>query len=98
MDKRVLASLGIMSVMSLSQVNSEALNHIVAGLSILQLLKLLITGSVLIDFMKFEGWKEKIPFYLLKCEKHGYQLSYPSGFDRLLVCPKCIKEKYNQLK
>jgi hypothetical protein len=98
MDKHVLTSLGIISVMSLSQVNPEALNHVVAGLSILQLLRLLITGSVLIDWMKFEGWKEKMPFYLIKCENHGYQLSYPSGFNKLLICPKCIKEKYNQLK
>jgi hypothetical protein len=92
MDKHVLSRLKILSVMSLSQINVEALNNIVAGLSLLQVLRLLIIGSVLIDWMKLDGWKDKIPFYLIKCPKHGYQLSYPSGYYRSLVCPKCIYE------
>ena len=92
MDKQVLAKLGIISVMSLSQLNTEALNGIVAGLNIIQVLRLIILGSVFVDWMKFDGWKEKIPFYLIKCPKHGYQLCYPSGYNRSLVCPKCISD------
>jgi len=93
MDKQVLAKLGIISVMSLSQVNADALDHLVAGLSILQVARLVLLGSVLIDWLKLDGWKEKIPFYLIKCQRHGYQLSYPSGYNGSLVCPKCIREK-----
>ena len=95
MDKHVLSSLGILSVVSLSQINTDALDTIVAGLNIIQILKLIILGSVLIDWMKLDGWKDKIPFYLIKCPKHGYQISYPSGYSGSLVCPKCIIEIQN---
>ena len=47
-------------------------------------------GFVLIDWMKLDGWKEEIPFYLIKCPIHRYQISYPSGFKGTLSCPKCI--------
>jgi hypothetical protein len=92
MDKQILTKLGIISVMSLSQVNADALNNIVAGLNIIQVLRLVMMGSVLIDWMKLDGWREKIPFYLIKCPKHGYELSYPSGYKGSLICPKCISE------
>ena len=43
------------------------------------------------DFMK-EGWKGELPFYLIRCRKHGYVLTYPHGFDERLECPKCLEE------
>lgn len=92
MDKRLLASLGIMSLLSIEQLSPDIIHQIVAGLSLLQFITLVVKGSVLIDWMRFEGWRDKIPFYLIKCEKHGYQLSYPSGFMRKLICPKCIMD------
>ena len=92
MDKKLLAGFGLMSVMNLHQINSDTVMQIVANLSLLQLLTLIISGSVFIDWLRLEGWKDKIPFYLIKCEKHGFQLSYPSGYSRELVCPKCLKE------
>jgi hypothetical protein len=92
MDKHVLSRLGLISVMSLSQINQNSLDQVVAGLSFFQILRLILMGSVLIDWMKFDGWRDKIPFYLIKCPIHGYQLSYPSGYHEALICPKCIIE------
>jgi hypothetical protein len=91
MDKKLIASLGLVSALTLHQVSPEIINQIVAGLSLVKLATLMINGSVLIDLLKFEGWKDKLPFYLIKCEKHGYQLSYPTGFMNSLLCPKCIQ-------
>ena len=92
MDKKLLAGLGLMSAMSLNQVNPETIMNIVASLSLLQFLTLLLRGSVFLDRIRLEGWREKIPFYIIKCKEHSYQLSYPSGYSKTLVCPKCIKE------
>ena len=92
MDKKLLAGFGLMSVMNLHQINSDTVMQIVAGLSLLQLITLIVRGSVFIDWLRLEGWKDKIPFYLIKCEKHGFQLSYPSGYSREIVCPNCLKE------
>jgi hypothetical protein len=94
MDRSLLAQLGIISVITLQQINTETIQQIISNLNLLQFITLLVTGSVLIDWMKLEGWKDKIPFYLVKCPKHGYQLSYPSGFKKMLTCPKCIKDNY----
>lgn len=92
MDSRILASLGIISALTLQQVNPDVIHQIIVGLSLLQFITLIIKGSVLVDWIKLEGWRDKIPFYLIKCKKHGYQLNYPSGFNKVLICPKCIKE------
>jgi hypothetical protein len=91
MDKRLLAGLSLMSAFSLRQLDPNLINQIVADISLTQYLTLLITGSVLLDWLKCAGWKDKIPFYLIKCEKHGYQLSYPSGYGMKLFCPKCVE-------
>ncbi len=79
-----------MSALTLRQFSPDIILQIVAGLSLLQFITLIIKGSVLVDWLKFEGWRDKLPFYLIKCEKHGYQLSYPSGYMKTLFCPKCI--------
>jgi hypothetical protein len=96
MDKKLIASFGLVSALTLHQISPEIVNQLVAGLSLVQLATLMINGSVLIDLLKFEGWKEKLPFYLIKCEKHGYQLSYPSGYMKSLLCPKCIENQTSQ--
>jgi hypothetical protein len=90
MNSKLLAGLGLMSVMSLSQVNAETMLTIVSSLSLLQFLILKIRGSVLIDWVRFEGWKKSLPFYVLRCPIHGYQLSYPNGYNDILICPKCV--------
>ena len=90
MDSKLLAGLGLVSVMSLHQVNADTMLTIISSLSLLQLLMLKIRGSVLIDRVRLEGWKRNLPFYVIKCPKHGYQLSYPNGYNDVLICPKCV--------
>jgi hypothetical protein len=92
MNEKLLASLGMLSVIGLQQINAEYLLNIVSGLSFFQLLMLMIQGSVLIANLKLDGWRDKIPIYLFKCEKHGYQLTYPQGHMMRIMCPKCAKE------
>jgi hypothetical protein len=90
MDSKLMAGLGLMSALSLNQINAETMLAIVSSLSLLQLLILRIRGSVFVDWVSFEGWKRKLPFYVIRCPKHGYQISYPSGYDEVLICPKCL--------
>lgn len=91
MDRRLLTGFGVMGALTLQQLSPDTIHQIVAGLSLFQFITLLISGSVLLDWLKFEGWRKKIPVYVIKCEKHGYQLSYPSGYMKTLFCPKCIQ-------
>jgi hypothetical protein len=93
MDSKVLAGLGLMSIMSLNQINAETILMIVSSLSLLQFLSLTIRGSLFIDWVRFEGWKGKLPLYIIKCPIHGYQLTYPNGHSESLVCPKCVKSR-----
>jgi hypothetical protein len=95
MDEKLLASLGLLSVISLQQINPENILNIVSGLNIFQLLILMIQGSVLIANLKLEGWRDKMPLYLYKCKEHGYQLTYPQGHMMIIRCPKCAQELIN---
>ena len=90
MKKEMLASVGLLSAMNLYQINPEMLLMIMSSLSILQFLTLMLRGSVLLDWIRLQNWREKMPIYLMKCEKHGFQLTYPSGFQGRLVCPVCV--------
>jgi hypothetical protein len=90
MERKILAGLGLVSTISLTSLNAETILKIISNLNLFQLIILGITGSVLIDRISFDGWKSKLPFYILKCPKHGYQISYPSGFNEALICPKCL--------
>jgi hypothetical protein len=92
MNEKLLASLGLLSVISLQQINAENILNIVSGLSFFQRIILMFLGSVLIANLKLDGWRDKIPIYLFKCEKHGYQLTYPQGHMMIIRCPKCAKE------
>jgi len=87
---RLLIGLGITSALSMNQINAETILIIVSSLSLLQLVVLKIRGYVLIDWVRLESWKGKLPFYIIKCNKHGYQLSYPVSYSEVLLCPKCI--------
>jgi hypothetical protein len=94
MDDKLKASLGLISAFSFMQASPEGLLHLIAGLSFLQTILLLITGSIFIGKVSFEGWASKTPVYLVKCREHGYQLTYPQGHMANLVCPKCALKVY----
>jgi hypothetical protein len=85
-----IPALSLIDPKNLLQVNSDLILEILSALNPLQIITLAIRGSILVDWLSFDGWKGKLPFYIINCSKHGYQLSYPSGFHETLVCPKCL--------
>ena len=91
MNEKLVASIEILNRISFHQINAEHLLNVVSSLTFFQLAILMITGSILITNIRFEGWLDKLPLYLFKCEKHGYQLSYPHGFKKNLRCQKCAQ-------
>jgi len=63
------------------------------NLSLLQRMALKINGYVYLFHARKEGWKGKLPFYLVRCKKHGiYYLDYPHGYRGYFNCPKCWEE------
>jgi hypothetical protein len=95
LDHKFLAKIGLISVMSLNQIKPETMLMIISSLSLLQFLMLKISGSVFLDRLSLSGWKKSLPFYIIRCPIHGYQLSYPSGYNHILLCPKCVGSKIN---
>ena len=61
-------------------------------ISLLNRLKLRLTGYVYVEDRIKPGWTEPLPFYLIKCPVHGYVESYPHGYEKKIVCPKCLEE------
>jgi hypothetical protein len=92
MESKLLAGISLASALSLAQINPETMLNLVSSLNLIQLITLGISGSVLLGHTSFDGWKKNLPFYLIKCKTHGYQISYPTGFDEVLICPKCLNE------
>ena len=63
-------------------------------LSLLQRLTLQIRGYVYLFHAKKDGWKGKLPFYLVKCKRHGvFFIDYPHGYRGYFNCPVCMKEE-----
>ena len=94
MNEKLIASIEFFGNMSFAQINAEHLLNVVSSLSFFQLAILMITGSFLVTNIRFEGWLDKLPLYLFKCKKHGYQLSYPHGHKKDLICQKCFQLEY----
>lgn len=61
-------------------------------ISLLDRLKLRLSGYVYVEDRVKLGWKEPLPYYLFKCPVHGYVKSYQHGYDKKLICPKCLEE------
>ncbi|MCK4702888.1 hypothetical protein KAT55_05980 [Candidatus Bathyarchaeota archaeon] len=60
-------------------------------LSLLQKIRLLVTGAVPTSRRSRTGWSGSLPFYAFKCPVHGLVENYPQGYERVLRCPYCYK-------
>ena len=74
-------------------IDEKIISGIISNLSSLQKIILRVRGSVFLEAFSLRGWTEKLPFYLFKCDKHGYQISYPTGHMMILYCPKCLHDE-----
>jgi hypothetical protein len=73
--------------------DDKAQSKILSGLGFIERLTLRSQGSVKIGECKLDGWSCALPIYLFRCDKHGYQLSYPNRHYMLLICPVCNLER-----
>jgi hypothetical protein len=73
--------------------DNKARSKILGGLGFTERLTLRTQGSVKIGEFKFDGWSRALPIYLFKCDRHGYELSYPNRHFMLLICPVCNSER-----
>ena len=62
-------------------------------MSLLQRLKLKLTGYFYVGDRQRNGWKGPLPFYAFMCSTHGLVENYPHYHEQLLLCPKCIEER-----
>lgn len=51
----------------------------------------ILEHAVLFRRMK-PGWRNPLPFYVVKCGRHGYYIDYPQGYKGYFRCPKCDEE------
>jgi len=63
------------------------------NLSLWQKIKLKILGYAYIGHRQKPGWKAPLPFYVVRCEKHGLFEDYPHGRSQYFLCPKCREEE-----
>jgi len=62
------------------------------GISQFQRILIQIFGKVRVGSIEANGWEDKLPLFLFNCSEHGLQYGYPSNFNRILICPECIKK------
>lgn len=61
--------------------------------SLLQRIRLKLWGVAYVFHARKEGWSGELPFYIVKCGKHGYFLDYSHGYAEYFLCPSCLKEE-----
>jgi hypothetical protein len=61
-------------------------------ISFIKWLILKVTGGLLLRYDAKPMWKGKLPFYIVRCRRHGYYLDYPHGFNAYFICPFCSAE------
>jgi hypothetical protein len=66
------------------------LRDLASNLSSYHILKIRLSGSVFIGNFRLPGWSDELPFYAFKCEKHGFVVNYPTGYEQRLICPFCV--------
>lgn len=59
--------------------------------SLWQRIKVRVLGKCYLEHRKKKGWSGALPFYLVRCRKHGYFENYPHGRGGF-NCPGCLKE------
>ena len=59
-------------------------------LTLMQKFMLKLFGKVFVRKYKDASWSDSLPFYLFRCPEHGLQLSYPMGWNKKLICLKCL--------
>ena len=61
-----------------------------------QRLKVRLFGGCYLEYRTKPGWRASLPFYLVKCQRHGYFEDYVHGFEgfytQYLSCPTCSRE------
>jgi len=62
-------------------------------ISLLQRLKLQLSGYVYVGDRQRDEWKCSLPHYVFRCPVHGLVESYPHGYEQRLECPICREEK-----
>jgi hypothetical protein len=64
-----------------------------------QWIRLLFGKSVFLFNRKppIEGWKTT-DFYLIRCRRHGYCVTYKQGYFDDVSCPLCIREMLRNLE
>ncbi len=56
-------------------------------------LRLALLGKAFLRCDAKPGWRGKLPFYIVRCMRHGYFLDYPQGWDGHFYCPLCDREE-----
>jgi hypothetical protein len=82
-------------VIILDDVSRDQISKILLNLSASQRFALITRKYLKIGLIQKENCMTRLTGYLFKCSKHGYQITYPSGFRPVLKCPTCIRQ--NQL-
>ena len=62
------------------------------GITRFQKILIQILGKLRVGSIEANGWEDKLPLFLFNCSKHGLQYGYPSNFNKILICPECIKQ------
>lgn len=57
-----------------------------------QRLVLWLLGKVYLGHCQKPGWSGALPFYAVKCPKHGVYIDYPHGYNNYFTCPQCQDE------
>jgi len=60
-------------------------------LNLLQKIRLHIFGKVHVGEYKKKAWQSAMPFYAFNCKEHGMQISYPTGWKKILKCQICYE-------
>ena len=67
------------------------------NLSLFKYIQLRLSKCVFYEYRRKEGWNGALPFFLSYCDKHGFYLARPHGFNALIDCQQCRNEIFKTL-